>query len=95
MKTAELIEHGASEAGLEKAAAKKAVEAVLGGIIAAAKQGDEVTLGGFGKFKVKDNPARQGRSPGHRRNPRDSRIAQAGFHASEADEGRLDWLTGC
>ncbi len=63
MKTADLIDHVASEAGLEKSAAKKAVEAVFGAIVQAAKKGDEVNFPGFGKFKVKDSPARQGRNP--------------------------------
>lgn len=63
MKTTDLIEHVAAEAGLEKAQAKRAVDAVIAGIMAAAKRGDEVTLVGFGKFKVKDSPARQGRNP--------------------------------
>ena len=36
---------------------------VFAGIVEAAKQGDEVNLAGFGKFKVKDSPARQGRNP--------------------------------
>jgi DNA-binding protein HU-beta len=63
MKTSELIDHVASTAGLEKAAARKAVEAVLSGIVDAAKKGDEINLTGFGKFKVKNTPARQGRNP--------------------------------
>jgi DNA-binding protein HU-beta len=63
MKTADLIEHVASAAGLEKSAAKSAVEAVFAGIVEAAKKGDEVNLSGFGKFKVKDAAARQGRNP--------------------------------
>ena len=63
MKTTDLIEQVAAEAGLEKARAKKAVEAVIAGIVDAAKRGDEVNLTGFGKFKVKDSPARQGRNP--------------------------------
>jgi DNA-binding protein HU-beta len=63
VKTADLIDHVASEAGVEKSAAKKAVEAVLAGIVDAAKKGEEVNLPGFGKFKVKDSPARQGRNP--------------------------------
>ena len=33
------------------------------GIVNAAKKGEEVNLAGFGKFKVKDSPARQGRNP--------------------------------
>ena len=63
MKVADLIDHVASEAGVEKSAAKKAVDAVFAGIVEAAKKGEEVSLPGFGKFKVKDSPARQGRNP--------------------------------
>ncbi len=63
MKTTDLIEHVAAGAGLEKTQAKKAVEAVIAGIVDAAKKGEEVNLVGFGKFKVKDSPARQGRNP--------------------------------
>jgi DNA-binding protein HU-beta len=63
MKTADLIDHVAREAGMEKSAAKKAIEAVFAGIVDAAKKGDEVNLPGFGRFKVKDSPARQGRNP--------------------------------
>ena len=63
MKTTDLIEHVATAAGVEKSAAKKAVEAVIGGIIEAAKKGEEITLPGFGKFKVRDSAARQGRNP--------------------------------
>ena len=63
MKTTDLIEQVAAKTGLEKVQAKKAVEAVIAGIVDAAKNGDEINLLGFGKFKVKDNPARQGRNP--------------------------------
>jgi len=63
MKTADLIEQVAAKTGIAKGAAKEAIEAVLTGIVEAAKQGDEVNLPGFGKFKVKDSPARQGRNP--------------------------------
>jgi DNA-binding protein HU-beta len=63
MKIADLIDHVASTAGVEKTVAKKTVDAVFAGIVEAAKKGDEVNLPGFGKFKVKDVPARQGRNP--------------------------------
>jgi len=63
VKVADLIDHVASEAGVEKSAAKMAVDAVFAGIVEAAKKGEEVSLPGFGKFKVKDSPARQGRNP--------------------------------
>ena len=63
MKTTDLIEHVAEATGLEKPQAKKAIEAAIAGIVDAAKRGEEVNLTGFGKFKVKDSPARQGRNP--------------------------------
>ena len=63
MKTADLIEHVTNQAGIDKLAAKKAVDAMLTGIVAAAKTGENVNLAGFGKFKTKDSPARQGRNP--------------------------------
>ncbi len=36
---------------------------MITGIIDAAKRGDAVNHGAFGRFKVKDSPARQGRNP--------------------------------
>ena len=63
MNTSELIEHVASSAGLEKQQARKAIDAVTAAITSAAKSGDTVALSGFGQFKVKDMPARQGRNP--------------------------------
>jgi DNA-binding protein HU-beta len=63
MKTADLIDQVATKTGIAKSAAKEAIEAMLTGIVEAAKQGDEVNLPGFGKFKVKESPARQGRNP--------------------------------
>jgi DNA-binding protein HU-beta len=63
MNTSELIEKVASEAGLEKAQARKAVDAMVSTVTAAAKAGETVALAGFGQFKVKDSPARQGRNP--------------------------------
>jgi DNA-binding protein HU-beta len=63
MKLTDLVDHVANEAGIEKGAARKAVDAVFAGIVDAAKKGEEVNLAGFGKFKVKDSQARQGRNP--------------------------------
>ena len=64
MKTADLIDHVATKTGLDQPAAKTAVDTVFAAIVDAAKKGEEVNLPGFGKFKVKDSPARQGRNPG-------------------------------
>jgi DNA-binding protein HU-beta len=63
MKTTELIDQVAAKTGIARSTAKDAVEAMLAGIVAAAKQGEEINLPGFGKFKVKESPARQGRNP--------------------------------
>ncbi len=63
MNTSELIEKVAAEAGLEKTQARKAVDAMVSAVTAAAKAGESVALAGFGQFKVKDAPARQGRNP--------------------------------
>jgi DNA-binding protein HU-beta len=63
LKTSELIEHVATAAGVDTGTAKKAVEAVCAGIVEAAKKGEEVSLPSFGKFKIKESAARQGRNP--------------------------------
>ena len=63
MKLTNLVDHVANEAGIQKGAAKKAVDAVFASIVEAAKKGEEVNLSGFGKLRVKDSQARQGRNP--------------------------------
>lgn len=63
MNTAELAEAVAASEGLTKADARKLVDAVFAAIADAAAKGEEVSLNAFGKFKVKDTPAREGRNP--------------------------------
>lgn len=63
MNKAELIEAVAASADLPKASATRAVEAVVDAITAALKNGDQVSLVGFGTFAVKARPARAGRNP--------------------------------
>lgn len=48
---------------LNKADARKLVDAVFAAVAEAAAMGEEVSLSGFGKFKVKASPAREGRNP--------------------------------
>jgi len=48
---------------LTKADARKLVDAVFAAMTDAAANGDEITLSGFGKFKVKESAAREGRNP--------------------------------
>lgn len=63
MNNADLAEQISAEHGLTKAAAKKIVDGVFAAIGDAAAKGEEISLPGFGKFKVKDSPAREGRNP--------------------------------
>ena len=64
MNTNDLAEHlTEAHADLTKAKAKTLVEAMLTGVRDAAMKGEEVSLPGFGKFKVQDKPERTARNP--------------------------------
>ncbi len=59
----ELIDAVAASADISKAAAARALEAVIDNISGALKKGDSVVLVGFGTFTVKERSARTGRNP--------------------------------
>lgn len=63
MTKVELIAAVATDAGLTKKDAEKAVTSTIDAITAALKKGDKVSLVGFGTFEVRDRPARKGRNP--------------------------------
>lgn len=63
MNKAELIDAIASEAGLSKADAKKAVDAFVTATSDALKNGERLSLVGFGSFSVSSREARTGRNP--------------------------------
>lgn len=63
MNNTDLAEALAAQNDITKTDARKYVDAVLTAIGDAAAKGEEVSLNGFGKFKVKDTPAREGRNP--------------------------------
>jgi DNA-binding protein HU-beta len=63
MNKSELVEAVADHADLTRAAAARAVDAVLSNVATALKQGDQVTLVGFGTFEVRSRKARTGRNP--------------------------------
>ncbi len=63
MNKTELVAAVADVAGLSKADAGRAVDAVVEAITNALKAGDQVSLVGFGTFSVKERSARQGRNP--------------------------------
>ena len=60
MNKTELIDAVAEAADLTKAESSRAVDAVVAAIT---KDGDAVTLVGFGTFQVRDRAARTGRNP--------------------------------
>ena len=63
MNKSELIEALAQEDCISKAAAAKALDATTNAVTNALKNGDTVTLVGFGTFYVGERAERQGRNP--------------------------------
>jgi DNA-binding protein HU-beta len=63
MNKSELVDHIAAEAEISKAAAGRALDALIGGVKATLKKGGSVTLVGFGTFAVGKRTARTGRNP--------------------------------
>lgn len=63
MNTAELAEKLAAEHELPKGKAKQVLEDAFAALGTAIARGEEVSIPGFGKFKVTDRPAREGRNP--------------------------------
>ena len=63
MNKAELIEHMANNADLNKAQAGRALDALIDAVRRTLKKGDSVSLIGFGTFAVTKRAARTGRNP--------------------------------
>ncbi len=63
MNKAELIDMVASAADVSKSNAATMVDTVFSGITNCLKQGESVTLVGFGTFSVSERAARTGRNP--------------------------------
>ena len=63
MNKSELIDHIAVQADISKAAATRALEAMIGGVKATLKKNNSVSIVGFGTFAVTKRLARSGRNP--------------------------------
>ena len=63
MNKSDLIDAMAEDAGVTKAAAKKALESFLGNVQKSLKRGNRVSLVGFGSWSVSRRAAREGRNP--------------------------------
>lgn len=63
MNTGDLIAKIAEQNSITKAQSKTIVDQLLNEIVSAVSNGEEVSLPGFGKFKLKETAAREGRNP--------------------------------
>jgi len=63
MNKTELIESTAKAADISKAAAGKALDAIIDAVVKAVAKGGGVTLVGFGSFSSSKRAARTGRNP--------------------------------
>ncbi|HBY67668.1 MAG TPA: DNA-binding protein [Flavobacteriaceae bacterium] len=63
MNKSDLIDAMAEDAGITKAAAKKALESFLENVEGALEKGNRVSLVGFGSWSVSRRAAREGRNP--------------------------------
>lgn len=63
MNTTELIDAVAEANQLSKAKAKDVVASLFSLVVDSAKRGEDVVVTGFGRFSLKERPAREGRNP--------------------------------
>ncbi|RPE00834.1 HU family DNA-binding protein [Aureibaculum marinum] len=63
MNKSELVEAMAADAGISKAAAKKALDSIMDNVQGTLKKGGRVSLVGFGSWSVSSRAARDGRNP--------------------------------
>ena len=90
MNTNELADAVAGANGLSKADARKFVDSVFEAIVSAAGKGDEVSINGFGKFKVKASAAREGRNPATGETIKIAASKKLGFAAAKAVKDKLN-----
>ena len=63
MNKTDLIDKVSQSTELNKASASRAVDAIISTIADSLRQGEPVTLAGFGTFSVSNRSARNGRNP--------------------------------
>ena len=90
MNASDIADQLAAAQGLNKTDAKKAVDAVFAAVANAAAKGEEVSIPGFGKFKVKDTPAREGRNPRTGAAIKIAAASKLGFSAAKALKDKLN-----
>ena len=90
MTKGELVERIASETGSDKAAAGRALDAVVGAITDSLAKGESVTIPGFGTFDVRERSARTGRNPQSGETMEIAASTSAGFKPGAALKKRLN-----
>ncbi|MFC3174017.1 HU family DNA-binding protein [Novosphingobium bradum] len=90
MNSSDLADTVAAAANLTKADARKVVDAVFAAITDAAAKGDEIAVNGFGKFKVKESAAREGRNPATGEAMQIAASRKLGFAAAKAVKDKLN-----
>ena len=63
MTKAELIDAIAADAGISKKVAKRALDAFIQSVTNTLKNGESVSIKGFGTFSISNRAARSGRNP--------------------------------
>jgi len=90
MNNSDLADKLAAAHNLTKADARAIVDGVFNAIADAAKSGEEISLSGFGKFKVKDTPAREGRNPSSGATIQIAASKKLGFTAAKGLKDKLN-----
>ena len=90
MNNSDLADRVAAESGLSKADARKVVDGLFAAIADAAGKGEEISVNGFGKFKVKESAAREGRNPSTGATIQIAASKKLGFSAAKAVKDRLN-----
>ena len=90
MNNSDLADQLAGTEGLSKADARKLVDGVFDAIATAAAKGDEISISGFGKFKVKETAAREGRNPATGATIQIAAAKKLGFTPAKAVKDKLN-----
>ncbi|KAK0336421.1 hypothetical protein LTR94_008935 [Friedmanniomyces endolithicus] len=90
MNNSDLADTLASAHNITKADARKLVDGVFAAIADAAAKGEEISLNGFGKFKVKESAAREGRNPSTGATIQIAASKKLGFTPAKAVKDKLN-----
>ncbi|HHN8364551.1 TPA: nucleoid-associated protein HU-beta [Morganella morganii] len=91
MNKSQLVDKIAADANISKAAAGRALDAIIGSVTDSLKGGDDVALVGFGTFTVRERAARTGRNP---QTGKEIKIAAAKVPAFRAGKGLKGAVNG-